>query len=78
MFKLTDKHGKDHYLTTVKSDTEKRTVETIVRAIKTDEVYHRWAEVYEDVLFREKAYIKIDEIYLVQEIPEVTDMEGDV
>lgn len=64
MFKLTDKYGGVHYI----DPEEKKTLGRIAQSIKLGAQYDEWLTVYEDVLLRHKAVMRMSEIYLIQEI----------
>ena len=65
VFKLTDKNGAAHYFVSEKKDL---TIARIAQSIKPGSQYEAWRPVYEDVMLREKAAVRLSEIYLVQEI----------
>ena len=65
VFKLTDKNGTAHYFVSEKKDL---TIARIAQSIKLESQYDEWWPVYEDIMLRNKAAIRLSEIYLVQEI----------
>ena len=65
VFKLTDKKGTAHYFVSEKKDL---TIARIAQSIKLGSQYDEWWPVYEDYMLREKAAVRLSQIYLVQEI----------
>ena len=65
LYKLTDKSGGSHYY--VKTDTN-QTLAKFTHSVKLQAQYDEWMIVYEDIMLRNKAAIRLSEIYLVQEI----------
>lgn len=65
VFKLTDKNGVAHYFVSEKKDL---TIARIAQSIKLGSQYDEWWPVYEDYMLREKAVVRLSQIYLVQEI----------
>lgn len=65
LYKLTDKSGGSHYY--VKTDPN-QTLARFVQSVKLNAKYDEWLNVYEDIMLRNKAAVRLSEIYLVQEI----------
>lgn len=65
LYKLTDKSGGSHYY--VKTDTN-QTLARFAQSVKLNAKYDEWLNVYEDIMLRNKAAVRLSEIYLVQEI----------
>ena len=65
LYKLTDKSGGSPY--NVKTDPN-QTLARFVQSVKLNAKYDEWLSVYEDIMLRNKAAIRLSEIYLVQEI----------
>lgn len=65
LYKLTDKSGGSHYYVKTNPD---QTLARFVQSVKLNAKYDEWLSVYEDIMLRNKAAVRLSEIYLVQEI----------